>query len=70
MKTSRRRYLKTAAAGMGSAGLVTSINASDQAEKWDDEAGIVVLGIGAAGLMTSITAHDQGTDVLILEKAP
>lgn len=73
METSRRRFLKTTAAGMGSAALVgisLAQSASAQVRKWDDQADVVVLGIGGAGLMTAITARDQGADVLILEKAP
>lgn len=76
MKTSRRFFLKSTAAGVGSAALggISAATAratqSDSITKWDYEAGVVVLGIGAAGLMTAITAHDQGVDVLMLEKAP
>ena len=75
MKTSRRSFIKSAAAGMGTAGLgglgVREARAtqSDQIGKWDYEAEVVVLGIGGAGLVTSIVARDKGADVLILEKA-
>jgi len=76
MKTSRRFFLKSAAAGVGSTALagLNAVNVGatqyDQIKKWDMESSIVVLGTGAAGLMTAITAYDQGADVLILEKAP
>ncbi|MBN2244071.1 MAG: FAD-binding protein, partial [Acidobacteria bacterium] len=76
MKTSRRNFLRTAAAGAGSAALAgigaagCSSTEFGQVKNWDHEAEIVVLGLGAAGLMTAITARDRGADVLILEKAP
>ena len=73
MKSSRRSFIKTAAAGTAGLAGLGAIEAgaaqSDQIRKWDYEAGVVVLGIGAAGLMTAITARDQGAEVLILEKA-
>ncbi len=75
MKTSRRSFIRGAAAGMGTAGLATlgvskaGSTQFDQIQKWDYEAGVVVLGIGGAGLVTAITARDNGADVLILEKA-
>jgi succinate dehydrogenase/fumarate reductase flavoprotein subunit len=76
MKTSRRSFIITAAAGVGSVtlaelgGAETGAAQYEPVQKWDLEAEVVVLGLGAAGLMAAITAHDQGADVLILEKAP
>jgi succinate dehydrogenase/fumarate reductase flavoprotein subunit len=72
-KTSRRSFIKTAAAGgaslAGLGAMTAGATQSDEVKKWDDEAEVVILGIGGAGLMTAITARDQGADVLILEKA-
>ncbi len=38
------------------------------AQKWDDEADVVVLGAGLAGLSAAIEAADAGASVILLEK--
>jgi succinate dehydrogenase/fumarate reductase flavoprotein subunit len=72
---SRRKFIRTAAAGAGVTACA-GIGSGEakailprQVSKWEHEAAIVVLGTGAAGFVAAITAHDQGSEVLILEKA-
>jgi hypothetical protein len=38
------------------------------AEKWDEEADVIVLGAGLAGLSAAIEAADAGAKVILLEK--
>jgi hypothetical protein len=59
MKASRRFLIETAAAGAGAA-------QESQGQKWDCEAGVVILGTWGAGLMPPITAPDHGADVPVL----
>jgi succinate dehydrogenase/fumarate reductase flavoprotein subunit len=73
---SRRNFIKSAAAGLGTTAFVglgsgqAKATQLTEVPRWDYEAEVVILGIGASGLVTAITARDLGADVLILEKAP
>lgn len=42
---------------------------SASANRWDQEADVVVVGSGGSGLTAAILAHDQGAKVLILERS-
>ena len=74
----RREFVKQAAAGIGvavaTAGVssltsVTAGAAALQADKWDDEADVVVVGTGGAGFAAAIEAKDAGATVLMVDKA-
>jgi len=70
----RRDFIKTAAAGVGTAALTGlgagTAMAAGLPDRWDREADVVVVGCGGAGITAAITAHDAGAGVIILEKAP
>ncbi len=71
----RRRFIQTTiAVGAGGAILMESgskeANAIAPPQKWDKEAGVVIVGTGAAGLSAAIEAKKVGSDVLMLEKMP
>jgi len=72
----RRKFLKTAAAGSmalaaaGSVGgLLSSCGRSSQEPEWQMSADVVVIGSGAAASAAAITARQQGATVIMLEKA-
>jgi succinate dehydrogenase/fumarate reductase flavoprotein subunit len=74
---SRRNFIRTSAAGIGTAALVGMDRKDVKADstpvfsgKWDLETDVVVVGYGGAGIVTAITAHDAGARVLVVEKAP
>jgi len=71
---SRRKFIKTTAAGAGATALAAlsagPAGAAGIPRKWDKEADVVVVGCGGAGTTAAITAHDAGARVIIIEKAP
>lgn len=71
---SRRGFLKGAAAGIGTAGLI-GITAGEamaipfkKVKKWDYTTDVLVVGYGAAGGNAAMAAHDAGCKVILIEK--
>lgn len=71
---SRRGFLKGAAAGIGTAGLI-GITAGEamaipfkKVKKWDYTTDVLVVGYGAAGGNAAIAAHNAGCKVILIEK--
>lgn len=81
--TSRRNFIKTAAAGamgIASLGILTACSTNTAAPtpapaptpegpKWDKEADVVIVGAGGSGLVAALEARAANASVLILEKA-
>ena len=73
---SRRAFLSTGAAGIGTAALAAAASeAAAQAGpranvpiRWDRSADVVVIGAGVAGLPAAITARDLGASVIIVDE--
>ncbi|MCL2632354.1 MAG: FAD-binding protein [Coriobacteriia bacterium] len=76
---SRRNFLKTAGAVIGTAAVASPLAACTTTgqgdefwlpEKWDLEADVVVVGFGGGGATTALAAFDAGVEPLVLEAAP
>lgn len=77
--TSRRNFIKGAAAGavgMATFGILSACSqeakpaaAPTEGPKWDKEADVVIVGAGGSGLAAAIEAVTSGASVLVLEKA-
>jgi hypothetical protein len=72
---SRRDFVKTGAAGIGTAALLRADAAASQgastgadAIEWDYEFDVVVAGGGCAGLTAAIRARDLGATVLVVDQ--
>jgi succinate dehydrogenase/fumarate reductase flavoprotein subunit len=68
---SRRSFLTTGAAGLGTAALAGSVahEASAQAGiRWDHTADVVIVGAGVAGLAAAVTARDHGASVIAVDE--
>ncbi len=68
---SRRSFLTTGAAGLGTAALTGAVahEASAQASmRWDHTADVVIVGAGVAGLAAAVTARDHGASVIAVEE--
>ena len=68
---SRRDFVKTAAAGVGTVALGGVVAAEAQAQArephWDKQADVVVVGAGAAGLPAAIEAVEHGASVILID---
>lgn len=69
MSTTRREFLKGAAAAAALTATAAPLAFADDAEiPWDLEADVVVAGCGTSGTAAAISAAEKGAEVIVIEK--
>src|SRR5512143_269330 len=67
----RRDMLLGAGAVTASFGAATlGASTAEAADRWDQEADIVIVGTGVGGCTAAVTAHELGDSVVMLDKMP